>query len=130
MLEDLEAFLELLIRDDERHQSANHVSVGPCRDQDQPVLAGLPKDAIGPISIGFFRGAVLDDLQRAHRAQSARLSDERKAVVEATESLLDLPPDLDGAVAQMAALEEFDRSEGGSARHRISGVGSAQAPWF
>src|SRR5262249_8820815 len=99
MLEDLETFLQLLVRDDERHQCADHVSVGPCGNQDQPVLPGLPKDAIRPLFVWLFRAAVFDDLERPHRSQSTRFSDEWEAVIETAETLFDLPADLGRAVA-------------------------------
>src|SRR5262249_29896203 len=65
-------------------------------------------------------------LESPHGAQPARLSDERKSIVETVESLLDLLPDLGGAIAETVPLEEVDRGEGGGTRNGVPGVRSAE----
>src|SRR5262245_2310358 len=44
-LEDVEAAVEILVRDRERDEDADHVAVDPAREQDEAVLARLACDA-------------------------------------------------------------------------------------
>ena len=66
-LEDVEAALELVVRDAERHEDADHVAVDPAREEQQALLARLAGDARRLVA------ALLGQLERDHRAEAAHL---------------------------------------------------------
>src|SRR4029453_16977812 len=65
--EDVEPAVEVLVGDRERDEDADHVAVEPAREQDEPSVARLPRDARRLV------GRPLRQLEREHRAEAAHL---------------------------------------------------------
>ena len=74
LLEDAEAFLQVLVRDDERNEDANDVAVEAAREEDEAALArelGRPLREVGG---RLFRLPVDHELEGEHRPEPAHLA--------------------------------------------------------
>src|SRR2546423_6859412 len=76
-----EPFLELGVRDHERAEDAVAVRVDAGLEEQQTADGGLLGDARGYPGRGLLRPAVLDVLDRDHRADAANVSDRLEALL-------------------------------------------------
>src|SRR3954453_22414166 len=76
LLQDVQSAREVLVRDRERDEDADHVSVEAAREEDEPALARLARDA------GRLVARLLREFEREHRAQAAHLTAVRRHRLE------------------------------------------------
>src|SRR5438128_1964643 len=69
LLQELQTALELVVGDRQRGQQAHDVAVRAAAEQEQPALEGGARDRGRELRI------LLDELERAHRPESAMLAD-------------------------------------------------------
>src|SRR5882724_2844247 len=125
-LDDVKAFVELLVADDERHENANHVVEGAGGDGDEAVLVAILGDLFG---LGFGRLAslrVAHQFDGAHAAQPANVADQWPFFLPRASSRLEMFADGGGPREQAVFLDGFDRSERCGTRQRMSAIRSAQ----
>src|SRR5579864_1908414 len=92
--EHAESFLELVVRDNERHQQPDDVAVAPRRKHDQAVLIAVSHDLFGLLVGGFARFLRAHQFNRLHGAEASYVADKLPAL---------LP--LEGASAEPVAEE-------------------------
>ena len=74
-LEDIQTLLELVLGDHQGHQRPDHVAVGAGADHDQAALVAQAGDPVHQLLRRLLGGAVLDELDRPHRAGPAHVAD-------------------------------------------------------
>src|SRR6266516_7520695 len=80
LLPDAESLVQLGVRDDERRENADAVRIDPALQQQQPALGGRLDERAGRLGGRLLRLAVLDELDRKHRAEPAHVADRRPAL--------------------------------------------------
>src|SRR5690606_14599178 len=104
LLEDVQAPVELLVGDDQRHGEPQHVSVQACLEDDGAVLPRPAHDALGELAIGLLAFLVLHDLKANHGAAAACVAYKGVALYPAAHALEHDPPDFLGPGQQVLPL--------------------------
>ena len=113
--DDAEAFVELLIGDDERNEDANHIVESAGRDGDEAVLAAILGDGLG-FGVGRLAGLrVAHKFDGAHTAEAANVADQWPFFLPASGALFKTLADSRGAREQAVLLNGFDGGESGGA---------------
>src|SRR5664279_3892728 len=74
--ENVEAFGEQIVADDQGRQESQHVAERPIRERDQPLLMARGRERRGERRIRGERATGLDQLERQHRPASADVADD------------------------------------------------------
>src|SRR6266480_688649 len=113
--DDTEAFVELLIGDDERNEDANHIVESSGGDGDEAVLVAVLRDGLGFSVGGLACLRVAHQLDGAHAAETTNVADQRPFFLPASGALFKMFADGSGAREQTVLLYGFDRRERGGA---------------
>src|SRR5260370_10831776 len=139
--DDAEAFVELLVGDDERDEDADDVVEGAGGDGDEAVLVAVARDLFGLgvgglawvsrlariVSRAASRGSgVADQLDGAHAAEAANVADEIPFLLPAAGAFFKTLAEGGGAREQTLFLDGFDGGERGGAGDRVAAVCSAE----
>src|SRR5438445_12574746 len=119
-VEDVQAGVEPLVADRQRHERPDDVAVEPGPQREQAALAGRLRDRVDELRGRSLRGLIAHELDRLHRADAADLTDARIARGHRDEALPDGLTDHLGAREQAVALDHGDRRERGRARDGVA----------
>lgn len=106
--DDVEAFVELLVGDDQRDKDANDVVESAGGDGNEAVLIAIFGDGFG-FGVGGFAGLrVADQFDGAHAAETADVADERPFLLPGLGALFKMFADGSGAREEAVFLDGFD----------------------
>src|SRR5713101_6470840 len=129
-LEDVEAFVKLLVANHQGHKNAHYVVVSPRSDGDEAVLVTITGDFLRFRIRWFTCCCVADKLDGAHATEAADIANQIPFPLPPAGTFFKSLPDGGGTREQIFFLNRFDRREGGNARERISGKGAAKRSGF
>src|SRR5207249_244222 len=138
-LQDVQPFLELRVGDRERDERADDVAVETGAQEQEAALTGATDRGVHELLRGLLRLPILHELDGLHRADTARLADDRFRFDERVEAGPDARADLCRALGDAVALHHLDRRDGRGAgdgvaaggrpersrRHRVEQLGAA-----
>src|SRR5437867_9272475 len=123
LIEDAEGGVDSLARDEKRRAEPD--AVLSAAEQQEPALERLLDDAVAQGAVlGVPRGAGLDDLDRLHQADAARVADHRVSVLAAREARGQVLP-LAARVFHVAVFDQLDRLQGRRARDGVAAEGGS-----
>src|SRR5579863_2416972 len=118
--EHAEAFLELVVRDNERHQQPDDVPVAPRRKHDQAVLIAVSHDLLGFPVGGLARLRRAHEFNRLHGAESSYVADKLPALLPLAGA------SVEPVAEEVRALVEVDADSGGVLESLLEQVEYAQ----
>src|SRR5450432_2011580 len=126
-LDNVKAFVELLIGNHQRHQNADHVVEGAGGDEDHAVLVAILGDWFR-LGFGGLAGLrVAHQFDRAHAAQAANVADQRPLFLPSACSRLEMLAEGGRARQQTFFLDGRDGRERSGTRQRMAAIRAAQA---
>src|SRR6266550_3892339 len=125
--QDVQSFVELLVRNGQRHQRADHVVVHARTHEDQSFLARHRQHARGLLVGRLFGLAAAHQLHAGHRAHHAHVADDLMLIRPAAHPLLDHGAYPRGALGQPLVAHDVEHGEAGGARDRVACVRAAEA---
>ena len=127
MLEDLQPLFELLVGIISGISVRITLPCVPAERTIRPFSQAFCRTRLVRSLSGSLRPAVLHELEGAHGAEAPRLADEREALEETAEPLLDPAADGRTALGETFGFDERHGGERRGARDGVAGVGSAEA---
>src|SRR5208282_371626 len=129
--EHVEAFVELLVGNNERNQNANDIVERACRDHDEAVLVAIFGDLLCFGVGGFTSFGVTHEFYGAHGAKAANLANQGPFFLPAAGAFLEMFSDGGRARKEAIFFDGFDSGKRGGARSRVAAVGAAEraGPW-
>src|SRR6185436_7035828 len=125
-LQEVEASAEILVGYDERDENPDDVPVEAAREEDEPALAGGHSGRAGERGCRRLRLAILDELDRQHRPQSADFADRLDAARYRLEAGANPLSELVGTPAELVARDLIEYDQGRGARERVAAEGAAE----
>src|SRR6476469_10553046 len=113
LLPDPERLVQLRIPDRQRHEDPDDVRVRAGAEQQQAVAEGLLADGRDQLRRRILRLAVVDELDREHRAEPADIADLLVALLPAEHARPDRLPDRCAAREHALVVEDVEHGEGG-----------------
>src|SRR4029077_16391670 len=95
--EDVEAFIELFVGNDERNENTHYVAVSAGGDGDKAVFVAVLRDFFGGFGVRLARRLVFDQFDGTHRAEAAYVADDCELLLPSPCALLELAAKMRGA---------------------------------
>src|SRR6266699_5007456 len=127
LLEEMAAFLQVVVGNGERREKTDHVRVHAAGENHEPASARSLHQSLGELGVGVIGAPVLHQLDGYHGAERAHLADAGEARLQPLQTRAHEAPDLGGTLEEPLLTDHLQHRESRGAPERRAGIGPAES---